>query len=222
MSELKTTAEDGGWYSYERKASTKPQSFKERSSIPVPENSDVIGAYLATVRTTISQDPPPAAIAEAKSRENIEQKEDVVAPLPQKLSVQEEEDQIVDLISSTFQKYEDTFEHIVKDLNKQVQSLNLPNFKQHIDLKNFYKSVIPALLPLVRVPDYGMIHQFQDIVKLPRSQRDAKNSELVGHCSNFVELATRYGEIIVAEKHGIGKHSKSVKVRFVSLTFHLN
>jgi hypothetical protein len=135
------------------------------------------------------------------------------------LSVSDEENQVVEIMRSTFQRYEDTIKDIVDDLNSQIQALQLEVFKQPINLKTFYNSVTPALLPAFRVPDYGMINRFRDIVKLNKSQRDSRNSELAEICSNFVELATRYGEIIVSEKHGFTKFSKSIKV---SQWFHLH
>jgi hypothetical protein len=218
MSEQKDLGvDDAGFYNYVSKVSVKPPTSLLRKSSSLPDTT--IEAYLAVdparqsriVKGSRLPQPKLEEFASKLARPSVEELKLEEAP-SSSLTPQEEENQIVEVIISTFERYQDTFQSLIDEINVQVRSLNLCGFKQQINLKNFCDFVVPALLPIIRVPDYGVINQFQDIVKLEKSERSAKNSELAEHCSNFVELATRYGEIIVSEKRATSKHSKSIKV----------
>jgi hypothetical protein len=207
-SEGKNPSEHDRIYSYVRKNAKKPIP-KPR---PRPQTAAITGAYL-TPSSRTSKPQENEVVSPLETSDSTEQiltsSESSSTPA---FSLADEENRVVEIMKGIFQEYQETIEDIIANINSKLKPLKLQAFKQPMDLKSFCGAVIPALLPALRVPDFGMIQQFSDIFKLEKNERDLKDSELAGICSNFVELATRYGEIIVSEKQGVTKYSKSIKV----------
>jgi hypothetical protein len=122
---------------------------------------------------------------------------------------------ILETIGNVLSKYEKVLHQISDSISQELAQEETAKFTQALDFRQFISVLCSALVPAYRKPDHSLIKKFSDALKRKVLSRDEEekavsNEELNEGCIDFLEIASRFGEIIVSELH-LPKYRKTLK-----------
>jgi hypothetical protein len=136
---------------------------------------------------------------------------------------EQNEETIFNIVADVLLQNSSKLMPVIETINSRVREAQVPDYDQELQWNNFVDATALSMIPLLMKRQTSLIERFSKALNVanggpskesPKSHHDSSSNiknELNDVFTDFLELATRYTEIIISEKQE-SNFSKTIKV----------